>query len=705
MRFFTSLKEAFLRLLIPGSVFLGVSAVVSLAGFMMNEPKVNQTAMNIMPYTVLPVLIIIAFSFLMKRSSADVFHALPVKRQTVFISNLLVCVLWTALCYLVAIGISSLCFKGYNIDLFTHLCTFVFVLGASSLGTVLTGRIFSSVVNTLIIALVPKLLYNTVLGSIFSRLPFVIFDAPGMAKYSYTSFLPVKEERLLYLIAGAVLTVLAFILFLLRKSETAGKSAPNRFLRIFHSGIIAFSVSLIAIYLVSKGESMGTVILVYGISVIVPFLYEFLSTRRLDGLKYGFIAIIIMAVLNVGVYAFMETTVARVQNERIEIKGYQVINRQVRNVALRGRGYDNLYTWADWENDYDQYGYLTTLDFFADDEEACERLKERYEISKQVFIDDGGEYYTDVDGVTYIKTAVVLLDEKGERHYRYAYLSHDEKAYYITKVLSEDEEFLEKVAALPKIEKVDKVTCVGDAEKDRMIYQRYCEEAQENSVKERVGNTYTVYNQCNEYITKGFNPDSYFCIKVEGTENGRDFFGYYYVDNYDHPETHQMIEDFKQPYEVEEAKEIINEIENGFYEFQVKLECKPDEGMYPERENIRWEDLEISEEAGIYRVRVNNMNIKWEDVDPSYNIKKEDVSEVYYEFYRHPDSEVEEILKRLGELAEAHQTVNKEHTGNFLLSYKKESGDSEKTIRVRLDITYDEYKAFVESVGGRVNYD
>lgn len=254
-----------------------------------------------------------AFGFLTKRSACDFYHAIPLKRGSVFNTTFIACVSWAAMTILATAASAVLiCLITGMVFPYANLlyCLPAYFIGTLlmcaivTLALTLTGTGFSAFMVTMIILFLPRFLFavvNTgileysdilvvegmpflfdasynllvgqILGGMFGGYPFVSMTVELMFKngfvYLYSGVLAV-----LYIVAGNVV-------YRYRKSETAGSSAPSRALQHVYRCLVTLPFAVLAaiILVMGAGGNTNVFIVLLFISLIVYFMYELITTK------------------------------------------------------------------------------------------------------------------------------------------------------------------------------------------------------------------------------------------------------------------------------------------------------------------------------------------------------------------------------------------------------------------------------------------
>jgi hypothetical protein len=134
----------------------------------------------------IPLLMLVGFSYLNKRKSSDFYHAIPVRREAMFISGMAATFTWVVMILIVAC-VFTLAIVGIDGKLIiemsmfstlfkTVIVTCIQVASVFALGIALTGNSFSSVLISLMIMFAPRVIIMIIMGSIQELVPFSVVD-------------------------------------------------------------------------------------------------------------------------------------------------------------------------------------------------------------------------------------------------------------------------------------------------------------------------------------------------------------------------------------------------------------------------------------------------------------------------------------------------------------------------------------------------
>ncbi len=301
-------------------------------------------------YIVLPVLTLMMFNFLNSRSASDYYHSIPKTRLQTVLSFTVSVAFWYFLAdvavMVIEVLIGLIC--GMNVDLVSlgmhilnDIAIFMHLYGILLLAMSLATGILNQIAAAGIIAFMPRILL-AILQVISENAAPVLMDlSDSLGKFGDTSFNLLFHNELftgtsifdnedfavlLYSVAlGLIYGTLGVVCFCKRKSEAATSAGANKYVQCAIRVLVAFVVCLIpctymGLLLISDEiltediiYLLPTIILFYGIALVVYYLYEAIAAKKIKGVvtlkgTMG-IGLIALAVLNV-VFIVAPTVIA-----------------------------------------------------------------------------------------------------------------------------------------------------------------------------------------------------------------------------------------------------------------------------------------------------------------------------------------------------------------------------------------------------------
>lgn len=285
-----------------------------------------------------PLMALYLFSFLNKRESSDFFHAIPETRQCLFLSFFAAIVTW--LLFIVVSTAAIITFAYANLpQLYTVNYASIFstcfnafagslmIAASVVIAMTVTGTVFSNVLVSLLLIFLPRLLILLAVMGVSDAFP-LVSGLPFASVLSYEYNVPVGfvfgvmfgdyeialtslSSGIYTLIVGLLYSGIALLLFVRRSSETAGQSAPNRALQAVYRlliGAVLTSVAMFGLFdtLASSdfpdAEMLGSVVILFVISLVLMLAYEVITTRRFKGIMKCAATSIVALLVFGGVY-------------------------------------------------------------------------------------------------------------------------------------------------------------------------------------------------------------------------------------------------------------------------------------------------------------------------------------------------------------------------------------------------------------------
>ena len=339
---FNLFKEGFRQLKVLGFISLIIYIIEAIL-VAMNEfdfsgiRAISLTYMHPIAYftfaVLAPLFTLYLFGFLNSRTSSDFYHSLPHTRTCIITSFTASIVSWIfiilASSSALAIGIHA-CFPNkYNIayrEIFMIL-TGIFiasllVTSATVLASCITGTLLTNIAVTGIILFFPCFMAEMFKQSIMAKCGFLLssrYVFPSLTgrnnlvtsllvnlffnDSSNTSIMSSFTQPFAYLYTfcvSAILFGLAIFFFNKRKSETAGSSAPNKYVQALYRMCITIALCMFPILMIF-GEAAGAteIITIYVIIVVIYFLFEIITTKTVKRVIKIIPGLIVIGIINV----------------------------------------------------------------------------------------------------------------------------------------------------------------------------------------------------------------------------------------------------------------------------------------------------------------------------------------------------------------------------------------------------------------------
>lgn len=439
---------------------------------------VGHSVTSVEPYEFLPFgLLMLAFgavfafsmfSFLNERNRSDFFHAIPHKRICVYLSFIAAIFTWIFAILTVSTGVNALLYsfsKFYTVNFSVVLITPLVLLVASTmiaafmtLAMTLTGTVIS---NSLIFVLL--LLFGRTIGQIFvtalRELAPIVSHGESFLNYLEFEFsLPFALlsgegfDNTPLVIYTVVITLLVFaagaVCYVKRKSETATKSAPSKFLQhVYRSAITLPFFLFIVLTAIMDGFDASTQLILLVLAILVYCIFELMTTKKIKSLVKA-LPMLVIPILLSGLFTGA-VYIARnvVLNQVPEIDEVEAIGKQ------ESISYNPTYR------------ELRTNDTFIDSDEAKEIVLNalerdveqirKYGNTGWVILGENGEK-TDI----YCKEIFTFRLENGRSFGRYLRLTEWEYEHLMS-IFLESYDYLEAYLDLPTSREIDSISVSG----------------------------------------------------------------------------------------------------------------------------------------------------------------------------------------------------------------------------------------------------
>ncbi len=290
-----------------------------------------------------PLLTIASFSFLTKRNTCDAIHSLPYKRACIFITHIAAIISWLLILTISNSIVTKYIYKIVSPKMFFYpeefkkmvisvfVCA-VFVTMVFAIGCGLTGRLFTNIIMSLIILILPRLLTGTVVLCLefispffikghastilnpFLNLVFAGFNIGEVYNGIPESFMS-KTSIIYTLVITAIYFFIALFVFIKRPSELSEHATRSKLFQFILRICSGLPISLIAVYMVfqiivSMNSSLiATNIFITVIAeifcIIAMFLFELFSMRKVKKAFKACLSFGALFILQVGILLFI----------------------------------------------------------------------------------------------------------------------------------------------------------------------------------------------------------------------------------------------------------------------------------------------------------------------------------------------------------------------------------------------------------------
>lgn len=333
-------------IIVLGAVLAPVAQVIGMSGSPYHT-KIVYEAWSANPVMLLvlvaaPLMTLILFHFLDSRAASDLYHALPCKRITLYLSYAGAVLTWVVL--LLVLGtLASLITCSFTHNYIALLkdsllpfavslfCISFLMISGILVSMSITGTVFTNILFSGILLFLPRFCAYALQKSVQNALPFLsetsgtgffrnannlLFSGVGGAlgliedgSFSVESILSPGWQPLLYtFLLGAVYFLIAAFLFNRRRSEAAGQSAPSRLLQHIYRIVVTMTICIFIVCILymdlvdhTAHDNWFMYLILYLAAALVYFAYELITTRKWHNLLTALPGLGIVALLNVGI--------------------------------------------------------------------------------------------------------------------------------------------------------------------------------------------------------------------------------------------------------------------------------------------------------------------------------------------------------------------------------------------------------------------
>lgn len=446
------------------SLFFTVAAGISNLSYMMIDHNFGMLidtstacgAIYFVCFLAAPVMTLSIFAWMNSRKSSDFYHALPYKRESIFLGMFAAVFTWCVglilINFAVGLGFYAVFPNIFITDyhdalkiLLSVLAVALLFISSVSLAMSITGTRLSNIIVSLLIIFAPRGIISIVVDTVYSSSDALVSDyVPFLLKgecnllYSFfgafsfiTSELNMRAVLYTFLLA-VVYGCFSLLLFKKRKSEMAHTSAPTRTVQAVYRIAAAFVFCLM---LVSRAVSYGfsiDIIIGFGFVVIAYFVFELIMTKKWKNLVRAIPGLFVVAALCVCSYFVIDIA-------KDKMLAFSPEASEIGYVKLIGNGYDSYYSYL-YSDSIDFYDYATGLG--SEVELRDEEVKE--------IVSSNLRYTLDNEHYSYRNSAVFKIECGGREYARRVYMS-DSAYYNLKQALSEHEDYKKGFVTLPEM--------------------------------------------------------------------------------------------------------------------------------------------------------------------------------------------------------------------------------------------------------------
>lgn len=347
-------------IIVLGAVLAPVAQVIEMSASPYHT-KVVYEAWSANPVMLLvlvaaPLMTLILFHFLDSRAASDLYHALPCKRITLYLSYAGSVLTWVVVLLLLG-TLTSLITCGFTHNYIVLLkdsllpfatsifCISFLVVSGILVSMSITGTVFTNILFSGILLFLPRFCAFALQNSMVRSLPFLtdsmnmgffrngnnLLFAGVSAVFGITDSGTVAEDvlspgwqPLLYtFLLGLLYFLIAAFLFCRRRSEAAGQSAPSRLLQHIYRIVVTMTICIFIACMLYMDIVNHTArngwfmyLILYLAAALVYFAYELITTRKWHNLLTALPGLGIVALLNVGILLGMHMVQSHIVAQR-----------------------------------------------------------------------------------------------------------------------------------------------------------------------------------------------------------------------------------------------------------------------------------------------------------------------------------------------------------------------------------------------------
>ncbi len=450
------------------------------------------------------IIMLHIFGFTTKRNASDVVYSLPHTRNCIFISYVLAAITWIV-GILFANYIGSLINYGKykyvsytNIRyVFENFVIVILIMGAISIAQGLTGMLFTNVAMSCVILFVPRILIMYTIDLIYSICPYYNIDyikfpfcenlnlLTASFNYDYSYNFETSKGIAYTLILGLIYLVIGCILFSRRKSETAGNAAANKWIQGVVRTVVALVICLIPLYRIityylcgrNKYLNMSYVVICYVLAILVYYLFELLSTRKMRNLLKVTPGILFVVLGNIMIFG-------SVYGVTENIKEFKPNTDEVKYITISKSYYGYAYNTYAYINDKN-YIYALAKDIKISDDNIINIFTDEY----NKYVKNTSDYYDNVWSSAYEYNDLNVNFCMDGRIYHRTVRINSGKEDVILNYLCSDDRVTEKVYDLPDDENIIRIEATENyitninvsKESAKLLYDSYVKELKEMS--------------------------------------------------------------------------------------------------------------------------------------------------------------------------------------------------------------------------------
>ncbi len=248
------------------------------------------------------LMIWLLFSFLNERHKSDFYHSLPQTRVCVYFSMIAAAFTWLMGTIVVSLSLSAILWSFArlvtfdatvvlsNLLFFTVLA--VFMSGFMAVSMMISGTVITNLLSYVFLLLFPPYVISLFICALDEAAPILVSGWVDKVVYSFNRFLLLTFTQtsmledipvlVTSLVIGVAMFVLAGVLYHFRRSESAGKSAPNALLQHVYRIVFTSAAALLLPFVMIMDGYTSFLLFIVVAVVLVYVIYELMTTKKLS---------------------------------------------------------------------------------------------------------------------------------------------------------------------------------------------------------------------------------------------------------------------------------------------------------------------------------------------------------------------------------------------------------------------------------------
>ena len=349
-----------LMLIIVPLVTLFSVYITDKTGYSYNPIKIGEYVWpTIVGIAIIPLLLsIVLLGYVYKKNKVDFINAMPIERKTIFMTNMILGIVFILLFQLLTLGINGL-YLVFNPDSFfvfemmldvfvVMLISYIYVYSACVLALSFSGNIMTQIVITMLLIFLPPCIIGSVdiVKAAKQNEPYLIIEQNSVAQSFPTrdeyyvlnyNVMPISlvinilegdkfieaKDITITLIATLINIALGLYLFDNRKMENNGTSFETKKAHILVKGLTLYPMSYgLMTYIVSAEEDFNFAIFAFLVFIIFMYylIYDFITGKKIK-FKISLLTFVLIFGTMTGILTlyYKSIDVENVATERIRV--------------------------------------------------------------------------------------------------------------------------------------------------------------------------------------------------------------------------------------------------------------------------------------------------------------------------------------------------------------------------------------------------